>query len=70
MNEPVRDRFCENEVWHNDCRFGPCGGETRYAQRLEGGRIVTYLRCVFCGHAVPMLEVHLDTRELVKVGGE
>jgi len=66
IHEHLRGRFCENEVWR-DGGFVPCGGETRYARRVEGERLVSYVLCLFCGHAKPMLEYNLETRELVKV---
>ncbi len=42
-----------------DGRWCKCGGETRYARRVEKGEIVSYLLCLFCRRKVRMLEYRM-----------
>lgn len=56
--QQLTGRFCEE--WLSD-EWRPCGGELRYARRVEGELIVSYLQCHFCGNLTPMLEYDLTT---------
>jgi len=59
----MNGRWCDADVWLNEQSYGPCGGELRFARRLEGELIVTYLQCLFCGKCVRRLEHDLATHE-------
>lgn len=54
----IEGRFCQAVV---PSLGKPCGGELRYARRVEGDLIVSYLYCLLCGHLTRMLEVDLTT---------
>jgi hypothetical protein len=59
----VRDRFCAAETWHDGVGLGPCGGQTEIVRRVLGDLLVTYCRCVFCGHLTRLLEHDLGSGE-------
>ena len=60
LPEGVRGRFCE-VLKMRESVPQPCGGELRYARRVEGNLLVSYLQCRFCGNLTPMLEYDMTT---------